>query len=240
MQGCPHELPLSVLIITIGPRPNPELQKALIRQGLQVWTAASRYDVPSLLALRDWSLVLLDLNHPQGESLRICREIRQKFPGPLAAVTAMTSVEDQIKILKTGMDDHFVWPMPSELMEARLRNLIRRLDRLPEVKPTAQPPLQIGDIVIDPARQEVRREGLKIELTTLELELLQLLASHVGQTVSRERISHELRGLPHDTRDRSIDLRVSRLRRKLGDDCQQPHLILTVRGAGYLLAAKAL
>lgn len=240
MDPAPAPETRATLVITIGPRPTPGLQALLLEQGFHPWTSASRHDLPTLLSLRPWALVLLDVASPRGRSLQSCAQVRALYAGPIAAVSTRAAVQEQLLVLETGVDEFLVWPQAPALLGARLRALVRREAREVPAGPTAGAPLRIGDLTIDPARREVRRDGRLVALTDLELDLLHLLARHLGSPVSRETIFRELRGLPHDGRDRSIDLRISRLRRKLGDGADDPRLILTVRGIGYQLAASPL
>lgn len=237
MEAAPAPEPSATLVITIGPRPTPGLQAVLLAQGFQPWTSASRHDLPTLLALRSWALVLLDVASPQGRSLQSCARVRELYTGPLAAISPRAADHEQLQVLETGVDEFLAWPQAPALVGARLRALVRRDSRQAGLGPTPGAPLKIGDLTIDPARREVHRGGRRIVLTDLEFDLLHLLACQVGVPVTRETICHQLRGLPHDGSDRSIDLRISRLRRKLGDGPREPRLILTVRGIGYQLAA---
>ena len=147
---------------------------------------------------------------------------------------------DRVQVLQIGVDEEIPWPIHPALLGARLKNLLRRGRSLLHRQTAPLPPLQIGTFRLDRARQEARSQERLIALTPLELDLLDLLAQHAGQPVSREVICAALRGLPHDMRDRSIDLRISRLRKKLGDDDHPARLLLTVRGVGYQLAADPL
>jgi two-component system OmpR family response regulator len=131
-------------------------------------------------------------------------------------------LSSEIELRATGVDEVLVWPQPSELLAARLHTILRRVLR-PETGPERpEAPLQVGDLVIEAASRRVLRGGKVIRLTDTELELLQLLARNVGKPVSREEIFQELRGFPYDGLDRSIDLRISRLRRKLQGRSRRP------------------
>jgi len=100
----------------------------------------------------------------------------------------------------------------------------------------ASDPVAVGTLVVDAARRSVEIDGVALDLTTAEFDLLHLLAKHAGKTLSRDDISQEIHGIRYDGVDRSIDLRISRLRRKLGDDSAKPHRIKSVRGVGYMLS----
>jgi two-component system response regulator RstA len=212
----------------------------LTAQGFQTWEAPSRQDLPELLRLRSWSLVLLDIENAGPATLARCREIREQFEGPIAIVSAQLDDLDRVRVLQTGVDEEIAWPIHQDLLGARLHALLRRTPPVESARNAPSPPRKIGALCLDSARQEVLYQGRRILLTPLEFDLLDLLARHAGQPVSREEICIQLRGLIYDPRDRSIDLRISRLRRKMGDDCRAPALVLTIRGIGYQLSVDPL
>lgn len=231
----------SLLLITVGTAGVDELQQVLAGEGFRTWAAPDRVDLSSLVRLRSWSLVLVFVPHPGPAALERCREIRRLHSGPLAALAPPLNEEMELALRAEDLDDVLVWPHPPRLLAARLRTLVKRAPGDGAATAAgAQAPIQLADLVIDPARREVRRGSRVIRLTDTELELLQLLARNLGRPVSREVIFQELRGFPYDGLDRSIDLRVSRLRRKLENGAPGGGLILTVRGVGYQLAAAAL
>ena len=175
------------------------------------------------------SLVLLDVMLPGADGFTVCREARSRFAGPIAMLTAKTEEVDEVLGLEFGADDYIAKPVRPRVLLARIRMLLRRAEALTSGLIRR---LTIGDLCVDASRREVTRGNVTLELTTLEFDLLWLLASHAGQVLSRDRLYAELHGTQYDGLDRSIDLCVSRLRRKLGD----PRWIKSVRGTGYLLA----
>ncbi len=183
-------------------------------------------------------IVLLDLMLPGTDGLTVCRELREIFSGPILIFTARDSDIDQVIGLEAGADDYVAKPVDPMVLLARTRALLRRVESGREQQNS------IGDIVlgglrISEAAQEVWLDGVIVQLTTQEFELLHLLARHAGKILSREDIFHHLRGIDYDGLDRSIDGRVSKLRRKLDDNATTPTRIKTVWGKGYLFVPDA-
>ncbi len=183
-------------------------------------------------------IVLLDLMLPGTDGLTICRELREIFGGPILIFTARDSDIDQVIGLEAGADDYVAKPVDPMVLLARTRALLRR------VEDGAEQQKAVGDIVlgglrISEASQEVWLDGAIVQFTTQEFELLHLLASHAGKILSREDIFRHLRGIDYDGLDRSIDGRISKLRRKLDDTATTPTRIKTVWGKGYLIVPDA-
>ena len=183
-------------------------------------------------------VVLLDLMLPGLDGLTICRELRETFNGPILIFTAHDSDIDQVIGLEAGADDYVAKPVDPMVLLARTRALLRR------VEDASTPAAHGGDITlgtlrISPSAQEVRLDKKLVPLTTHEFELLLLLARRAGSVLSRDDLFHHLRGIDYNGMDRSIDGRISKLRRKLGDDAHEPVRIKTVWGKGYLLVPDA-
>jgi DNA-binding response OmpR family regulator len=183
-------------------------------------------------------VVLLDLMLPGADGLTVCRELRQFFSGPILIFTARDSDIDQVIGLEAGADDYVAKPVDPMVLLARTRALLRRTDEARE------PAKQAGEIVLGGLRisesaQDVWLDGVSVQLTTQEFELLYMLAQHAGTILRREEIFRQVRRIDYDGLDRSIDGRISKLRRKLGDSATSPTRIKTIWGKGYLLVPDA-
>ncbi len=179
------------------------------------------------------SLVLLDLMLPGADGLAVCREVRAGYSGPILMLTARGAERDEVLGLELGADDYLAKPVRPRLLLARVRALLRRPGPAPGVK---NEHLVIGNLTLRPDAREALVGGAKLPLTSGEFELLWLLASHAGQVVSREFLYKQLVGTEYADFERSIDLRVSRLRHKLEQASLSSELIKTVRRVGYLYA----
>ncbi|MDN3521950.1 winged helix-turn-helix domain-containing protein [Halomonas ramblicola] len=186
--------------------------------------------VERILALQP-DLVILDLMLPGEDGLSICRRVRGEYPGPILMLTARTDDMDQVLGLEMGADDYVPKPVQPRVLLARMRALLRRTEA---AEASGETRLVFGNLEIDNATREAWLEGERIDLTSAEFDLLWLLASNAGRVLTREEIFSQLRGIKYDGQDRSIDVRVSRIRPKIGDDPNQPHRIKTVRSKGYL------
>lgn len=183
-------------------------------------------------------VVLLDLMLPGVDGLTICRELRETFDGPILIFTARDSDIDQVIGLEAGADDYVSKPVDPIVLLARTRALLRRAESRRHAAPAASE-IVLGALRISRTAQEVTLDGAPVPLTTQEFELLLLLARHAGTVLSRDDIFRNLRGIDYDGLDRSIDGRISKLRRKLGDSATEPARIKTVWGKGYLLVPDA-
>jgi len=181
-------------------------------------------------------VVILDVNLPGLDGFSICRAVRTRFAGPILILTARGEEIDEVVGLEVGADDYLAKPVRPRVLLARLRAHLRKL--AVGENQLADNRIQLGALRIDAGRRAAELRGEAIELTTAEFDLLWLLAQHAGQVLGRGDIYQRLHGLKQDGLDRSIDLRVSRLRKKLGDDPVNPQRIKAVRGVGYLLSVE--
>ncbi len=187
-------------------------------------------------------MVLLDLMLPGKDGLSVCRDVRNDYPGPILILTAKEDDMDQVAGLELGADDYVKKPVEPRVLLARIRAVFRRADR--SVNPPAreaakQEKLRFGTLTIDFTAREVVMNGRQIELSTTEFDLLWLLASNSGKVLDRDHIYKTLKGIEYDGLDRSMDVAVSRLRKKLEDDPHKPFRIKTVWGSGYLFVETA-
>lgn len=179
-------------------------------------------------------VVLLDINLPGSDGFSICRKIREEYAGIVIMLSARGEEFDEVLGLESGADDYLSKPVSPRVLLARLRMHLRRSGS--NDADVTNGAISAGSLSVCPASRSVTLNGKDIALTTAEFDLLRLLACRSGKTVDRNDLYLELTGLEYDGRDRSIDLRVSRLRKKLGDNASNPRIIKAVRGIGYLLA----
>jgi two-component system response regulator RstA len=178
-------------------------------------------------------VVVLDVMLPGADGFEVCRRVRDRFAGAVIMLTARGEEVDEVLGLELGADDYLAKPVRPRVLLTRVRALLRRREPGPA---HAVAPVAAGGLRIDPRNRRATLDGTEVSLTTGEFDLLYFLASRSGQTVSRDTIYRALRGVEYDGIDRSIDLCVARLRKKLGDDARHPQRIKSVRGAGYLYA----
>ncbi|QQP96560.1 winged helix-turn-helix domain-containing protein [Lysobacter enzymogenes] len=185
--------------------------------------------VAAILELQP-AVVLLDLSLPGQDGFEICRAVRSRYAGVICMLTARTDDIDQVLGLELGADDYIGKPIEPRVLLARLRAHLRRDHAARQTGRV----LRFGQLRIDCETREATLREVRIDLTTAEFDLLVLLAGRAGQILSRDDLLQALRGIQFDGLDRSIDARISRLRRKLGDLAEEPERIKTVRGKGYL------
>lgn len=189
-------------------------------------------------------LVVLDLMLPGEDGLSICRKVRPSYNGPILMLTARTDDLDQVLGLEMGADDYMSKPVRPRVLLARIRALLRRIKDQSAASASStnggkesgegQTRLVFNNLIVDSAMREAWLDDKSIDLTSAEFDLLWLLSSNSGTVLSREEIFTALRGIEYDGQDRSIDVRVSRIRPKIGDDPDHPRRIKTVRSKGYL------
>ncbi|RMC93969.1 two-component system response regulator RstA [Aquitalea palustris] len=186
-------------------------------------------------------MVLLDIMLPGKDGLSICRELRPNFDGPIIMLTSLDSDMNQILGLELGANDYILKTTPPSVLVARLRSQLRNMRPAQAASEAAAPiktqrKLVFGQLSIDPVSRDVILEREKVALSTSDFDLLWLLASHAGETLNRDILLKEMRGVSYDGLDRSIDVAISRLRKKLGDNPTEPFRIKTVRNRGYLFS----
>jgi len=186
-------------------------------------------------------IVILDIMLPGKNGLDICRELRATTQLPIIMLTARSDEIDQIVGLEVGADDYVPKPAQPRLLLARINALLRRIHQEENNQEISDKntPLIFGDLTINAAKQEVYWQHKLIELTTNEFDLLHLLASHAGNILSRDDLLNKLRGFGYDGMDRTVDMLISRLRKKFNDNSNKPKRIKTIWKKGYLFIAEA-
>ena len=180
-------------------------------------------------------LVMLDVMLPGKDGFEVCRAVRTNYRGIILMLTARDEDFDQILGLEMGADDYIAKPVQPRVLLARIKALLRRRPTTDDT-PLENEAMAFGQFKISQSTRTALLGVETIDLTTAEFDLLWLLASHAGNVLSRDDLLQELRGIGFDGLDRSIDARISRLRKKLNDDPENPTRIKTVRSKGYLFS----
>jgi two-component system, OmpR family, response regulator len=228
-----------ILLIDDDEQLGPPLATYFQRFELQLTHATRPSEGLALLRSQPFDAAILDVMLPEMDGFELCRTIRKDSDIPIVMLTARGDVMDRVVGLELGADDYLPKPFEPRELVARLQTVLRR--RKPSgtvqaVNRGATPTLRFDGLVIDTARRSVTREGLEVELTGTEYELLLVLAHEPGKVFSRDDILNQLRGHEADLYTRAVDIVVSRLRKKLEPlDC-----IKTLRNAGYSLALRRL
>ena len=181
-------------------------------------------------------LVVLDLMLPEIDGLTICKMVRDSYMGSIIMLTALDEDIDEVTGLEVGADDYLCKPIKPRVLLAHIRAQLRRQTLMLKAQPNTTLTVNKGKVNIDSLNRTVKSNGSEVSLTSAEFDLLWLLANHAGEIISRDELHQQIFKLEYDGLDRSIDLRVSRLRKKLQDDPKEPQIIKTVRNKGYLLA----
>jgi DNA-binding response OmpR family regulator len=177
--------------------------------------------------------VILDINLPGCDGFEVCRRVRDQYSGTIVMLTARASEVDEVMGFECGADDYLAKPVRPKALLARMRVHLRKH---PIADDATLSTIRIGSLLIDPSRRLVQLDDRDVEISSAEFDVLQLLATNAGKPLSRADIYQAIHGVRFDGLDRSIDLRISRLRKKLGDDPLHPKLIKSIRGTGYLLS----
>lgn len=181
-----------------------------------------------------WHLIVLDVMLPKLDGFSVLRHLRTLSNVPILMLTGRGGEDDRIAGLDLGADDYLPKTASARELLSRIRALLRRAASGSDPARSAST-LHIGALRIDLAARQVAVDGREAELTPVEFDVLAALARHAGEVCSRERLLEEVRDREFSGFDRSIDIHIAALRRKLGDDPRAPQLIRTVRAAGYLL-----
>lgn len=182
------------------------------------------------------ALIVLDLMLPGKDGLTLCKELRPQFKGPILMLTARDSDVDQVLGLEYGADDYVIKPAEPRVLLARIRALMRRYY---QNDPREQEALVFGELCILPTARKVLFGGDEVVLSSHEYDLLFALAAQAGQILSREFLFNHIYNREYDGLDRTIDVRISQLRKKLNDNPDNPTKIKTIWGKGYLFIADA-
>jgi two-component system response regulator RegX3 len=220
----------TILLVEDEPSITEPLAESLEREGFETKVAATAAEALDLAARIEPDLVLLDVMLPDGSGFDVCRELRQRSQVPIIMLTARGEEADRVVGLELGADDYVVKPFSAREVSARIRAILRRVDAPAQAD---EKPIEVGEVRLDPARREVTKDGKVLELSRKEFELLQLLMRSAGSVVTRERAIDEVWDTNWFGSTKTLDVHVSGLRRKLGDDSNEPRFLHTVRGVGF-------
>jgi len=212
------------------------LQQYLTAQGYQVATVADGVAMDAYLTDHHIDLIILDLMLPGEDGLSLARKLRAQGDLPIIMLSARGEDVDRIVGLEVGADDYLAKPFnPRELL-ARIRALLRRSDNSHDAA-AGTSTLHFGDFVLNIDTHDLRKNDINVPLTAGEFNLLRIFVEHPNRVLSRDSIMDMLKGYERSPFDRSIDVRVTRLRRKIESDPNNPAYIRTVWGEGYLFAS---
>jgi two-component system OmpR family response regulator len=229
------DAPIKILFVEDDERLARLTARYLEGSGLLVSCVATGSDGIAAVSQRQFDIVLLDLMLPGRDGIDVCRELRTRTDVPIIMVTARKDEVDRILGLDAGADDYVTKPFSSRELVSRIRAVVRRARGLagPRLKP-----IQAGVILLDPASMRVTVSGRNVTLTGYEFALLKVLAERAGRVLSREQLLDLAKGSADEAYDRSIDVQISRLRQKIGDDARRPRYLKTIRGMGYMLVSR--
>lgn len=218
-----------ILVVDDEPEITRLVRAYLERAGFAVVTAGEGREALAVFRHERPNLVILDLNLPDLDGLDVCREMRRASNVPIIMLTARIEETDRLIGLELGADDYVVKPFSPREIVARVRAVLRRAEGTP-VRPEV---ILASGVTLDLTRREASVDCRPLDLTTMEFDLLAVLVEHPGQVFTRLQLLDRAQGNACEGYERTIDVHVKNLRKKLGDDPQNPHFIETVRGVGY-------
>lgn len=214
------------------------LAEQLVEAGFAVSTAANGEQMRSVLGASQMDLVVLDLNMPREDGLALCRDLRSRSALPVIMLTARSASIDRIVGLEMGADDYVTKPFEPRELIARIRNVLRRTAATAESEAPGSGRMKFGEWIFDlDKRHLVHDSGRVVSLSGADYRLLRAFTAEPNRVLAREYLVSRSSGKAYGSQQRAIDLQISRLRHKLGDDQAESPLIKTVRNEGYVLAA---
>ena len=219
----------TILVVEDDPRTSASIALYLRHAGFDVVQAADGHRALTVAAELRPDLIVLDLMLPGVDGVEVCRTLRHTTDVPIVMLTARAREEDKLRGLDSGADDYVTKPFSPRELVARVAAVLRRARPAPSV-------IRAGDLVFDVERRQVRRGPESIQVTPTEFRLLEVLASSPGRAFTRGELAERAFGYGHDALDRTIDVHVMNLRRKLElDRSRRSSVIVTVFGTGYRL-----
>lgn len=219
-----------ILVIDDDRRLRDLLRRYLVDNGFLVATAADAAEARAKLAALEFDLIVMDVMMPGESGLELTRALRHEIGTPILLLTARGEADDRIEGLESGADDYLAKPFEPRELVLRIHAILRRAP--PRAEPAVNGPVRFGAFAFDLRRDELLHRGERVHLTTAEASLLRVLAMRAGEVLSRETLS-ELGRVGGNVR--TVDVQVTRLRRKIEEDPRLPRYLQTVRGEGYVL-----
>ncbi|HJV76266.1 MAG TPA: response regulator [Noviherbaspirillum sp.] len=234
------ETPAQILVVDDDREISTLLAEYLERNGYKALIAGDGKAMWKTLEDTRIDLIVLDLNLPGEDGLTLCRNLRTRSNIPVIMLTARSEPLDRILGLEMGADDYLPKPFEPRELFARIRSVLRRTQALPPNMQTSEPlQMRFAGWTMDfTARHLINPEGVVVALSGAEFRLLKIFLEHANRVLSRDQLLNMTQGRDADPFDRSIDLQISRLRQKLGEDARSPQIIKTVRNEGYVLATQ--
>jgi two-component system OmpR family response regulator len=232
------ETPTHILIVDDDREISTLLAEYLEKHGCRTFTAGDGKTMMKALEEAHVDLIVLDLNLPGEDGLTLCRNLRAHSNLPVIMLTARGEPLDRILGLEMGADDYLPKPFEPRELFARIRSVLRRTQALPPNLQGSDPQhMHFAGWTMDfTARHLINPDGVVVALSGAEFRLLKVFLDHANRVLSRDQLLNLTQGRDADPFDRSIDLQISRLRQKLGEDARSPQIIKTVRNEGYVLA----
>jgi len=229
----------TILLVEDEPAIAEPLAETLTREGFHLEVAGTAAGAVEAVGRVRPDLILLDLMLPDGSGFDVCREVRRDSQVPIIMLTARGDEADRVIGLELGADDYVVKPFSAREVTARVRAVLRRTATAaaPAGATDANAPVDIAGVRLDPATRSVTKAGAPVEVTRKEFDLLALLMRSAGSVVTRERLIDEVWDVNWFGSTKTLDVHVSGLRKKLGDDSAAPRYIHTVRGVGFMFVA---
>ncbi|HTF94565.1 MAG TPA: response regulator transcription factor [Cellvibrio sp.] len=229
-----NQSPHSILVVEDDIELQQWIAEYLTGKGFYCICTDNGADAVKLISEAQPDVVLLDGALPGLDGFKVCKTVRQFYTGAIIMITARDEEIDEVLGLEAGADDYLIKPIRARALLTRIQKLLEKQSAI-----AASQTLTFNTLVIDPHSQSVLLAGVDAKLTSKEFEVLWVLASHASEIVTRDTLLKELRGYEFDGLDRSIDLRISRVRKKLNDRSDDPYRIKTIWGKGYLFVKDA-
>lgn len=221
----------TLLIIDDDEKLNQLLIRYLKEFGFRLLSATHPDKGLTLFRQKSPELIILDVMLPGMNGFEVCKQIRASSAVPIIMLTARGELMDKVVGLELGADDYLPKPFEPRELAARIQSILRRAQ--PQHQPSREE-FSIGRLTFDLGRRRIMLDGNEVTLTTNEFNALTLLVRHSGRVLDRDEILQELRGMDSEAFNRTVDITISRLRQKLGDDPRKPVFIKTVWGTGYI------